>query len=116
MTVGRKKYIDAVKGVNILIVLFGHAQGIPIIGGLLTACFMQLFFVLAGYTYNGDTQVRISWFVVRKAKRLLIPYFIYAACLWILDSVLEQLPLPAIIRGGMAFSMLGVVCTPIMAL
>ncbi len=100
MAKSRKKYIDAVKGVNILIVLFGHAQGIPIIGGLLMACFMQLFFVLAGYTYRRHDNESVRSFAAGKAKRLLVPYFVYTVSLWILDSVLERLPLSEIIRGG----------------
>ena len=47
----RKKYIDAVKGFCIILVLFGHAGGMPIIGGIFFACFMQIYFVVAGITY-----------------------------------------------------------------
>ena len=78
----RKKYIDAVKGVNILIVLFNHAQGIPLIGALLSVCFMQVFFVLAGYTYKPHNDEDCREFIKKKAARLLVPYFSYAVVLF----------------------------------
>ncbi len=48
----RKKYIDAVKGFCMILVLFGHGGGIPYIGRVFFSCYMQVYFVTAGITYN----------------------------------------------------------------
>lgn len=96
----RKKYIDAVKGFCIILVLFSHTGGIPYIGRFLFACYMQVYFVVAGITYNDRNDETLSQFVLKKAKRLLIPYVIYGIALWVMDCVLERLTLSEIFRGG----------------
>ena len=96
----RKKYIDAVKGFCIILVLFGHAGGIPFIGGILMACFMQTYFIVAGITYTDRNEETFGQFALKKAKRLLVPYAVYGTGLWIADCICERLTLPEILRGG----------------
>ena len=95
----RKKYIDAVKGFCIILVLFSHAGGIPFIGGILAACYMHVYFVIAGITYSDRQEETFRQFALKKAKRLLLPYAVYGAALWIIDCICEKLTIPEIMRG-----------------
>lgn len=71
----RKMWIDVMKGWIILLVLIVHSGGIPFVGHWLTAYYMQLFFILAGYTLHINNT---EGFVKGKAKRLLLPYCFYS--------------------------------------
>ena len=106
----RKKYIDAVKGFCIILVLFSHAGGIPFIG-VLTACYMQVYFVIAGITYSDRKEETFGQFTLKKAKRLLVPYAVYGTVLWIADCIYERLTIPEIMRGGQVFYMQDTVCS-----
>ena len=97
---GKKKYLDAVKGFCILLVVIGHAGGIPIIGVLFTACFMQTFFFIGGLTYKDRHEETFGRFAVKKAKRLLIPYFAYAAILLLIDVLLHHRNISEFLIGG----------------
>lgn len=69
-------WIDAVKGSGIIFVMLSHL-GINTlyIGQYITAAYMQMFFILTGYCiYNNIT---IKNFVIKRVKRLLVPYFFY---------------------------------------
>lgn len=71
----RKNWIDAAKGIAILIVALNHSglviPGVNFWGGMF---YVPAFFLLAGYTYVHREESYGS-FVKRKAKRLLVPYF-----------------------------------------
>lgn len=71
----RKNWIDAAKGIAILIVVLNHSglviPGVNFWGGMF---YVPAFFLLAGYTY-APKEERLGDFVKRKAKRLLVPYF-----------------------------------------
>lgn len=77
MLEGKKRlvWIDAVKGIGILLVMLSHSCGIPVIGNWLYANYMPLFFILSGYTLK-SVECSLE-FVKRKAVRLLIPYIFY---------------------------------------
>ena len=64
------------------------------------ACFMQVYFVIAGITYSDRQEETFRQFALKKAKRLLIPYAVYGAALWIADCIYERLTIPEIMRGG----------------
>ncbi len=110
----RKKYVDAVKGFNILIVLFSHAQGIPIIGIVFTACFMQVFFAIAGYTYHARAEENLGIFMLKKAKRLLVPYFTYGFSILAIEALVEKLSIQKILLGGVVCYTPGFACTYMM--
>ena len=69
-TGNRKCWLDAIKGVAIILVILSHTQTIPYVQYYLGACYMQLFFIASGYVYR-DYAGSIS----RKWKQLLVPYF-----------------------------------------
>ena len=72
----RENWIDAAKSISILIVVLNHSglviPGVNFWGGMF---YVPAFFLLAGYTYAPKEESYKS-FVKRKAKRLLIPYFV----------------------------------------
>lgn len=76
----RETWIDAEKGIGIILVMFVHVHCIAAYVHILeyfTSCMLALFFVLAGYTYKRKGTFRE--FLVSKAQRLLIPYVLYNA-------------------------------------
>lgn len=84
----RKAYIDAAKGIGILLVMFSHLVS----GSALWFAmpfYVGLFFVLAGYTYTqrGTT----GEFVAGKARRLLVPYLSFNVLCLALYYVLRPL-------------------------
>ena len=72
----RIPWIDAAKGIGILLVLISHTFPInKYINILFLTPYMAFFFVLSGFTYSHKLPAKGE--IVKKAKRLLIPYFIY---------------------------------------
>lgn len=65
-------WLDAVKGVGILLVMLSHFCHIP---NVFTVGYMPLFFVAAGLTYKPVTSYRET--ITKKGCRLLIPYIVY---------------------------------------
>lgn len=65
----RKTWLDAIKGVAIVLVILSHSQEIPFIHWLLVACYMPLFFLASGYTFRDYAGV-----LNKRWKQLLIPY------------------------------------------
>lgn len=72
----RENWIDAAKVIAISIVLLNHngivIPGVNFWGGMF---YVPAFFLLAGYTYSPKEETYGN-FVKRKAKRLLVPYFV----------------------------------------
>lgn len=69
-------WLDALKGYGILVVMLSHLTGDTPLLRYLFAGYMPLFWMASGYV---DTK-NLSWGVLRqKAKRLLIPYFVYGS-------------------------------------
>lgn len=65
--------IDVAKGILLVMVVFSHGCGFLFFGGILTACYMSAFFVLAGYTHNPENHDYIT-LLKRRSKALLLPY------------------------------------------
>lgn len=78
----RERWLDAVKGWAILLVVMGHTQSIPVFQGVQTACYMQLFFVIAGYTFSVK-----KGSISKRLKRLLVPYFAWGCFYYLLYIV-----------------------------
>lgn len=72
----REDWIDAAKGFGIILVMMLHSCGMPSIAGCsFTPGVIPVFFVLAGLTFK---QEDIKTGIIKKSKRLLIPYFFYS--------------------------------------
>jgi len=93
MSKERMGWIDIAKIMGLIIVLMNHAElvigPVNFLGGMF---YVPIFFVLAGYTYKYRPEEPFSEVVLKKAKRLLVPYFAYNGLLFLFfflkDSVL----------------------------
>ena len=77
----RLGWIDTVKGIGIICVMFGHL-GIEIVDRIVFTFHMPLFFLISGYFLN--VNLRLWEFVKEKAKRLLIPYYVTGSIICLL--------------------------------
>lgn len=81
----RMDYVDIARGLAILLVIFGHVkyEYVPFCGSV----HISVFFLLSGYLYQfGKDDKSLPSFgslVSKRTKRLLIPYFIYSAVLYL---------------------------------
>lgn len=73
---GRYKYLDAARGIGMMLVVIGHSVGLS---KYLIYYFIQLFFILSGYLYKPGRSYGEN--IAKKAKRLLVPYFVYSTVL-----------------------------------
>lgn len=100
----RETWVDAVKGVAILLIINAHITHIHLFFPLdyLVICFVTLFFSVAGYTFRLK-QESYGSFCLNKAERLLIPYVCYS-----LSAYLCLLPW-LMYKGLWAHSLLGII-------
>ena len=78
----RLGYIDACKAVGIICVILGHTYyGPDVLYNLICSFHMPLFFVLSGFTWDEKKYKAMPFktFIKKKAKDLLVPYFVFAA-------------------------------------
>jgi len=99
MSKKRLIYIDACKAIGILLVLLGHTYNLPRPLYLAIYAFhMPLFFILSGFVHRNNESIGFFRYALDKAKRLLIPYFLFAFInlaiefLWKTVYVKEALP------------------------
>lgn len=78
----RVEVIDALKGIGILLMVLGHMHFSVIFNHYIFAFHMPLFFLISGYLYKRPQTMLKT--IIRKAKRLLIPYFSFGIGYWIL--------------------------------
>lgn len=71
-------WIDIAKGIGILLMIFGHCDYIGTAQRWVYSFHMPLFFVLSGvlYSYKEEHKLTVRDMLIRKAKGLLIPYFL----------------------------------------
>ena len=69
----RLKYIDFIKGVAIICIIFGHL-GIGAINRIVYTFHVPVFFFITGYLTNTETD--FLSFIKKKTKKLIIPYFL----------------------------------------
>ena len=81
----RVEWIDAIKGLGIILVLVNHSCGFGKYGNLFTACYMPLFFMAAGFTLKPEKIIKNNVFVLQRSKRLLIPWAVYGFAFVILN-------------------------------
>lgn len=72
---GRLVFLDTAKGIGIALVLLSHSNGFLFGKTFLTAYYMQMFFIIAGYTFKHSTNIKKQ--VCQRCKRLIVPYFLY---------------------------------------
>lgn len=76
-----KNWITILKGLLIILVIFGHTITDKYILNYLSSFYMPCFFVLSGWLIKKEAN--LSVFVKKKVKSVLMPYFFFAV-IWIL--------------------------------
>lgn len=69
----RYRYLDIARGLGIMLVIISHAHGLS---SYLINYYIPIFFVISGFTYRSGRSYGEN--IGKKAKRLLIPYFVYS--------------------------------------
>lgn len=83
----RKNWIDALKGFVMVLVIWSHSLAYQnTIGYLFIACYMPVYFFISGYTMHTE-RIDLKHIILKKSKRLLIPYFAYGIVLVSLDVI-----------------------------
>lgn len=79
----RLDYIDIAKGLGMILVILGHIRHdyVPFCGSV----HIPLFFVLSGFLYDIDKNEERTYGenVLKRVKRLIVPYFIYNIVLYL---------------------------------
>lgn len=83
----RLEWLDAIKGIGILLIMACHAGLLPRISFLFTAGYISIFFVASGYTYKAKDSFREE--ISKRCKRLLFPYFFWVSLSLLLLYVLD---------------------------
>lgn len=73
----RIEYIDIMRGLGILLMIMGHIGFGKSFDTYIHAFHMPVFYVISGYLFKNNP-VPTEAFVVRKARQLFIPYFVFA--------------------------------------
>ena len=83
----RVLWLDVARGIGILLVVFGHVCTEPTAARFVYSFHMPLFFFLAGITrsFSGGAQN-----VRRRARRLLLPYFLFSIACFAYWALLES--------------------------
>ncbi len=78
----RIEWIDALKGFAIFLIVFGHTIGysdkLSELSRYLSSFYVPLFFLISGYLFKNNKDESIKSYIKRKAKKILIPYYIFA--------------------------------------
>lgn len=90
---------DLLKGIGILLVLWGHTMAPAIVHNTIYAFHMPLFFFVSGCLFKQDTMINI---VKYKARRLLIPWFVFVLILSLILGLIEYFKCHSI-QGVMQF-------------
>lgn len=95
MATVRHDWIDAVKGLGIILIVISHCEikneYLQQVMFYLASGYVSMFFVLAGYNARKEPFLPA---LGKKSKRLIIPYFVYGALAILFFCILD------IIRGG----------------
>lgn len=94
----RLPWLDIAKAIGVMIVFINHIE-LQIGKGsyYLGAFYMALFFVISGYTFHWKKEETAWKFLKKKAKRLLLPYFIYNLFLVLFFALRGQLTKDAVL-------------------
>lgn len=72
----RKEYLDAVKGIGDILVIWGHVYAPEYINIFIYSFHMPLFFIVSGMLLNVDENTNV--FIKNKCKNLMYPYFVFS--------------------------------------
>ena len=93
LTAGRKKYLDAAKGLGITMIVFGHTTRI---GNPLDRYFstykISIFFLVSGFLIfmaGSLKKYTLSEYVRKHFQSLLLPYFLYSILIAVFQSLMD---------------------------
>lgn len=95
----RIEWIDVCKGIAIILVVFGHTltQNVrydlniaSVLYWIIYFFHTRLFFMLSGYVFERGRKYNFTKFVIKKSKRLIIPYIIYAIVVFLMFLIINQ--------------------------
>ena len=76
------EWINILRGFAIFLIVFGHAigysKGLTGLSRYLSSFYVPLFFFISGYLFQENKEEKLSLYIKRKARRILIPYFVFA--------------------------------------
>lgn len=72
----RLNYLDIAKAIGIVLVMMGHSCGFIFGGDYISSFYMMMFFVASGYVYKAS-DLGYGERIVRRFKRIMIPYIVY---------------------------------------
>lgn len=96
--IDRISYLDIAKGISIICIILGHLDSFAI-NRVVFTFHVPIFFLISGYFI--DDKLKITDFIKKKAKRLLIPYYI--TCLVIILLALYFGFHPGTIKGKLIY-------------
>ncbi|MBQ9382677.1 MAG: acyltransferase [Ruminiclostridium sp.] len=85
----RIRFIDMIKGIAILFIVFYHTTAPSAIRDVLVGMVfpsVSAFFVLSGYFYTPGKH-SLKYNIVNRTKELMIPFFKYSLCFWAIGTV-----------------------------
>lgn len=71
----RKTWIDVLKGIGIIYVVFGHLAPTMIVEKHIYSFHMALFFAISGYLFNGNSEYK--GFVKKKFRSLMVSFLVW---------------------------------------
>lgn len=88
----RLYYIDIAKGIAIFLVVLGHTYRGNIVQNWLYSFHMPLFFFISGWLYEGKNNFEDGFpkFVLKRTRRLLIPYFVFLMLNFVYWIIVER--------------------------
>ncbi|MGA2967696.1 MAG: acyltransferase family protein [Candidatus Levyibacteriota bacterium] len=101
MQTERVHWIDISRGIGIIFIIYAHMLGSHDFRYLFYAFHIPLFFFLSGLVYDHKKYGNFFTFLKKSAKRLLVPYFIFAFIfyvLWLVGLKTYNLFSPAVIK------------------
>lgn len=78
----RFDYLDIARGIGIIMVVWAHVAK-HWTGAMFYTFHMPLFFLISGMLFNPAKYSDFKTFIIRRSKRLLIPYAIYSVATWL---------------------------------
>lgn len=87
----RLDYIDVAKGIGILLVVWAHILLVGPSHKLIYAFHMPFFFFVSALLFKPDKYASVLELIKKRAKRLLLPYFLYSIATWCVWAVFRYL-------------------------
>ena len=86
----RESYIDALKGIAIILVITGHCNLSSIVTIPIYWFHMSLFFFISGYL-DSNQNIGFKEYLIKKLKRLIYPYIIFGILIILFNTIKDYL-------------------------